>query len=177
MKHKIIIILCLILVSRPSLSQLALEGTFNDRFKTIQLDNGEIKYLKYNTEEQMVYIHNLDQSEWKKVRVPLPKEHLLDEIKSISQTTINKDTLIELIYSCVEYKRVINSDNPEIKDLKIQFTLNIINENGDMILKVSDSNEMEILGKEGKQKLLIYKHIGEGMDNKGQTLVYSLPEK
>jgi len=176
MKHKNIIILCLILVGKPAYSQLVFEGTFNDRFKTIQLDNGEVKYLKYNAGEQIVYIHNLDQSEWKKVYIPLPAEHILDEIKSVSQTTINRDTLIELIYSCVEYKKITDPDNPDLMNLQIQFTFNIINENGDMIIKVPDSNEIEMLEKNGRRNILIYRHISKGMNSEGQTLVYSLPK-
>jgi hypothetical protein len=46
-----------------------------------------------------------------------------------------------------------------------------------LILKVPDSNDVEIQSKNGKRKLLTYKHIGKGMDNSGQKLVFSLPEK
>ena len=177
MKSKVIIILVFVLINITGYSQLIYEGTFNDKFKTIQLDNGEIKFLKYNKEEQLVYIYNLDQTEWKKVRIPLPEEHLLDEIKSVTQTTFNKDTLVEMVYSCVEYQRISRQENSEITDLKIQFTLNIINEKGAMILKVPDSNDLEIFDKNGERSLLIYKHQVKGLDNLGQVLVYSLPEK
>ncbi len=177
MKPKITIIIILISIYASTYSQLILEGSFNDRFKTIQLDNGEIKYLKYDKEEQYIYIHNIDQTVWKKVRIPLPEEHLLDEIKSVTQTTLNKDTLVELIYSCVEYKKNEIGGNAVLGSLEVQFTLNIVNENGEMILKVPDSNEIELVGNNGNRKLLIYKHIGKGMLNRGQTLVYSLPEK
>jgi hypothetical protein len=176
MKTKVVIILIL-LISITGYCQVIYEGTFNDRFKTIQPDNGEIKFLKYNKEEQLVYIYNLDQTEWKKVHIPLPEEHLLDEIKSLTQTTFNKDTLVELVYSCVEYQRISRQENPDITDLKIQFKLNIINENGAMILKVPDSNDLEIFDKNGKRSLLIYKHLSKGLDKLGQTLVYFLPEK
>jgi hypothetical protein len=176
MKTKATMILILF-ISITGYSQLIYEGTFNDRFKTIQLDNGEIKFLKYNKEEQLVYIYNLDQTEWKKVLIPLPEEHILDEIKSVTQTTFNRDTMIEMIYSCVEFTRNENSENTILGTIEAQFTLNIINEKGEMILKVPDSNEMEILDTNGKKKLLIYKHIGRGIDDTGKTLVYSLSEK
>lgn len=167
MKTLMIIILLDVIINITGYSQLIFEGTFNDRFKTIQMDNGE----------QLVYIYNLDHTAWKKVRVPLPEEHLLDEIKSVTQTTFNKDTLVELVYSCVEYQRISSQENSDVKDLKIKFTLNIINENGEMILKVPDSNDLEIVDKNGKRSLLIYKQMGKGLDNLGQILVYSLPEK
>ncbi len=167
MKTLMIIILLDVIINITGYSQLIFEGTFNDRFKTIQMDN----------EEQLVYIYNLDHTAWKKVRVPLPEEHLLDEIKSVTQTTFNKDTMVELVYSCVEYQRISSQENSDVKDLKIKFTLNIINENGEMILKVPDSNDLEIVDKNGKRSLLIYKHMGKGLDNLGQILVYSLPEK
>jgi hypothetical protein len=167
MKTLMIIILLDVIINITGYSQLIFEGTFNDRFKTIQMDNGE----------QLVYIYNLDHTAWKKVRVPLPEEHLLDEIKSVTQTTFNKDTLVELVYSCVEYQRISSQENSDVKDLKIKFTLNIINKNGEMILKVPDSNDLEIVDKNGKRSLLIYKQMGKGLDNVEQILVYSLPEK
>ena len=176
MKRLIVTLIFLLILLIPGFNQLVFEGKYNDKYKRVHLDNGDIKLIAYDKKAQALYINNLDQSPWKKVIVKLPSEHLLDEIKSITQNTFNPDTLIELVYSCVEYKRVKDSYDPEKSTLQIQFTLNIINENGETILKVPDSNEMEIIDGEETRKLLIYRHIGTGMDTEGHTLVYTIPK-
>ena len=157
-----------------SFGQVKYEGTHDDGFKSFHLDNGEFKYARYDKSRQSVTVYNLDHSKWKTVMLPLPKEHYLDEIKSISEKTFNSDTLIELVYSCVEYH---SNNNLEATSeyVDIRFTLYIINEVGEMILKVEDSNDMKIIESNGNRKLLIYKHIGQGANRTGQIDVYSLP--
>jgi hypothetical protein len=154
--------------------QIKYEGTHDDGFKPFQLDNGEFKYARYDKSKQLVTVYNLDHSQWKTVMLPMPEEHYLDEIKSISEKTFNSDTLIELVYSCVEHHS--NNNLESTSDyVDIRFTLYIINEAGEMILKVDDSNDMRIIESNGNRKLLIYKHIGQGSNRTGEMDVYSLP--
>ena len=157
--------------------QIVHEGTHDDSFKTFQMDNGEIRYSIYNKLDQTVSVYNLDHSIWKKVHLPLPKEHTLDEIKNISQNTFNSDTLMELVYSCLEYDTTSELEDTNSNYVEIKFTLNIINENGELILKVPDSNDIRILESNGIRKLLVYKHVGQGFNRAGQIEVYSLPSK
>ncbi len=158
-------------------SQIIYEGTHDEGFKTFQLDNGEIIYTVYDKSEQSISIYDLDHSNWKTVSIPLPKGHFLDEIKYISQNVFNADSIVELVYSCVEYgtRSEIEGSNTNYVDLR--FTLNIINENGEMILKLPDSNDMKIVESNGIKKLLVYKHVGQGFNKSGQVEVYSLPDK
>lgn len=158
-------------------SQIVYEGTHDDGFKTFQMDNGEIKYTKYSKLDQTVSVYNLDHTIWKKVQLPIPKQHTLDDIKSISQNTFNSDTLMELVYSCVEYDTSSELEDAKSNYVEINFTLNIINENGELILKVQDSNDIKILESNGIRKLLVYKHVGQGFKRTGQIEVYSLPSK
>ena len=172
---RFIAVLLLTTLSTLGYSQIVYEGTHGDSFKTFQLDNGEIVYSKYNKAEQTVSVFTLDNSVWKKVQLPLPREHTLDEIKSISQNTFNSDSLVELVYSCVEYETRSELHSADSRYVDIHFTLNIINENGDLILKIPDSNDLKILESNGIRKLLVYKHIGEGFKKTGQIEVYALP--
>jgi hypothetical protein len=110
---------------------------------------------------------------WRTVKIPLPKYHILDELKNISVHTFNKDDLVELIYSCAEYSTNDDSENPTQPFYNVNFTLNIINEHGKSLLKVQDSNEMGIINSDGRNKLIIYKHIGKGVKAKDETLIYS----
>lgn len=68
----------------------------------------------------------------------------------------------------------MNYDNIEDEFEMIEFTLNIINEKGEVILKIPNSNEMEIIDSNGQKKLLIYKHYGEHFNAKDETIIYSL---
>lgn len=163
------------LIHISGLSQIIYEGTHDDGYKTFQLDNGEIIYAEYKKSEQSISIYNLDHSKWKTVSIPLPKDHFLDEIKHISLTEFNADTLIELVYSCVEYNSKHELEGSSESYVDLSFTLNIINENGELILKVPDSNDMKIVESNGVKKLLIYKHVGQGFKQSGQIEVYSLP--
>lgn len=154
-------------------AQLKYEGKIDSRYKTIQLDDDTYKYLKYNKEDKKVLIYNLDNSLWRTINLPLPENHLLDEIKDISVHTFNDDNFVELIYSCVVYNVPENIESPENGYVQIKFTLNIINEEGELILTVPDSNEMEIIEAEGEKKLLIYKHVGKHFSNEEETIIYS----
>ena len=173
----LILVALFTLIPFSGMSQIIYEGTHDEGFKTFQMDNGEIIYTVYDKFEQSISIYDLDHSKWKTVSIPLPKGHFLDEIKYISQNVFNADSIVELVYSCVEYdtRSEIEGSNTNYADLR--FTLNIINENGEMILKVPDSNDMKIVEANGIKKLLVYKHVGLGFNKSGQIDVYSLPDK
>lgn len=173
MKLTTLILGCLVLISTQLYSQIEYEGTIDSKFKTFLLDDGSLKYVKYNKKEEKILIYNLNNSLWKTVKLPLPQFHLLDEIKHISIKTLNNDNQVELIYTCIIYD-LHNEDIVEDGIEILEFTLNIINENGETLLKVSNSNEIEIIESGGKKKLLIYKHVGEHFSGKDKTLVYSL---
>jgi hypothetical protein len=84
---------------------------------------------------------------------------------------------MELVYSCIEYDTTSALEDTDSNYLEIKFTLNIINEKGELILKVPDSNDIRILESNGIRKLLVYKHVGQGFKRTGQIEVYSLPSK
>ena len=154
-------------------AQLKFEGEVDSRYKTYQLDDGSFKYVIYDKKQEVLTIFNLDNTIWRTVKLPLPKYHVLDELKHISVHTFNDDDLVEIIYSCAIYGSNSEYEDPMQGFYTVEFTLNIINENGEHLLKVPDSNEMKILDSNGEKKLIVYKHIGKGFDAKDKTLIYS----
>lgn len=173
MKTGTIITGLLLILSVNLSAQLKYEGTLDSRYKTIQIDDGAVRYIKYNKDEKKVLIYNLDNSLWRSINLPLPKNHFLDEIKNISSHTFNDDDFVEIVYSCVVYNvsDKIKSSNDDY--IIVEFTLNIISESGESILKIPGSNEMEIIETEEEKKLLIYKHIGKHFGNDAETIIYS----
>lgn len=175
MKTIILIIVGVSLIVSTAFSQLKQEGKLDGKYKTLQVDNGEVKYLKYNKKETTLQIFNLDNSIWKTVKLPLPKGQHLDEIKMVSINTFNKDALVEIMYTSYDFNYSYEIENTDDFPAEIHFTLNLINENGNVLLEVPDSNDMEIFDANGTKKLVVYKHNGEAFDEMDQTLVYSLP--
>lgn len=141
--------------------------------RTIELDNGEVKFYHFSKINSTVSIYNFDNSIWKTVKLPLPKSHRLDEIKLISMSTFNKDTLAEVLYTCTS-----NSISGFAEDLveTTNYTLNLIDETGKVLFKEPDCNNLQIVDSKGIKKLLIYKNSREGTNAKVQTIVYGLPE-
>ncbi|MBL4561359.1 MAG: hypothetical protein JKX79_10290 [Labilibaculum sp.] len=175
MKANILITILLLFMSTIGFTQIEYEGKIDSKYKSIKMDNGSIKYVKYDKKNQTIFIYNIDNSLWKSVKLPLPENHFLDEIKLISQITFNKDEKVELVYSCVEYLAPENYEDPSQSFVNINFTLNVITETGESLLKVDSSNEMEIIHTKGQTKMLIYKHVGESFNNNDETLIYNLP--
>ena len=66
---------------------------------------------------------------------------------------------------------------PNLSDKFITFTLNIINENGNILLKEEDSNNYEFLESNGVKYFYVYKHIGNGFGAERETVIYSIPQK
>lgn len=176
---KIIIIVLALIFSFffQSFSQLEFEGVINSKFKTIHLENGEIKYYNFNTKTKEINFYNLDNSLWKSIKIPLENNHFFEEIIMISQNTINPDPKIEIIYTCLKYNFNPIEEDPEPENNAVQFTLNIINESGQKLLSVPNSHEMKLTSENGKNKLLIFKNVGKGFQNDSEILVYALPNK
>ncbi|RZT91304.1 hypothetical protein EV201_3118 [Ancylomarina subtilis] len=175
MKATAITVLLVLFFCFTGFSQIKYEGKMDSKYKSIKLEDGSFKYVKYDKKNQTIYIYNLNNTLWKKVKLPLPENHFLDEVKLISQKTFNKDEEVELVYSCVEYTMSDNYEDPAEEYFKINFTLNVITESGESLLRVENSNEMEIITTEGGVKMLVYKHVSERFNNGDETLIYNLP--
>jgi hypothetical protein len=164
-----------VLLQISSYGQVEYEGTLVNESNQIVLDNGEIKYTRYHKAEKTMVIYNSDHSEWKSVTLPLPRQLYFDELKSISTNVFNSDPLIELVYTCVEY-RSNNELEGTTNYVDVAHKLFVINEEGALVLEVENSNHMEIMDNNGTRKLWVYKQNEEGKDRKEQVAIYSLPD-
>ncbi|MCU4173975.1 hypothetical protein [Carboxylicivirga sp. N1Y90] len=173
MKLNIFVLILIQMLMIESYGQLKYEGTMDSDYKTLTMEDGSMKYVIYNKREQTVNLHNLDKTLWKSVSLPLPRHHFLDEIKHISMHTLNKDNLLEIIYSCTILTHHDFDPNNEVEFRKIDFTINVINEKGTVILKVPNSNDIKLINSDNNKKLLIYRHSSERIGHGDETLVYS----
>lgn len=172
MKTIIISFTIYIVISISALAQLSYEGKTDSRYKIFQLEDGSLKYTMYDKKQKHILIYNLDHTLWRTVEIPLPKWHFFEEIKHISQFTLNQDELVEVIYSCSVYGSTLNEEDPEGEFL-YDNTLNVINDLGETILKVEGASEMKILEANNKSRLLVFKHTGKSDHRKRETLVFS----
>jgi hypothetical protein len=175
MKTMIITMIFIVLLSAEGISQIKLERTVASKYKLIQMDDGANRYVEYNVEKKTIYIYNLDHTLWRSIHLLIPKNHHLDDVKLVSQNVFNKDDLVEVVYSCVEYIVPENNEDPAVDFDRVKFTLNITNEIGKTLLRVEDSNEMEIVRSTDISNLLVYRYIDDGFGGDNQTLIYQLP--
>jgi len=156
---------------------LKFEGVINSKYKTIQLDNGELKYYYFDSKNEVLTINNLDNTLWKSIKLPIEKDHFFDELLMVSQSIINPDKKIEIVFTCIKYMFWGIEEDPESSSDRVQFSLNISSEDGKQLLSVSNSQYMKIATSNGHNKLLIYKSIGRGFIDDNEILVYALPQK
>ena len=173
----IILFLNLIVLSIPGFSQLTYEGSVNSKYKTIQLDDGSIKYFDFNSTNNELNFNNIDGSPWKRIKISLKRNEYFDEILLVSQYTINPDSSIEVAYTTTTFvSQPPNHENPEAGGNRIDYTLNIINEKGISLLSIPNSHALKLSSTNGKNKLLIYTGTEHSFRSDGEILVYTLPE-
>lgn len=170
------LIISLALLFNAGFSELLKENSIDGRDKIMELDSGENKYINYNEKEQSLNILNLDQSVWKTVKLQLPKGHFLDEVKLISTNVFNNDYLLEVLYTSMVYDYSINNENPAENEKFITKTLNVINENGEVLLKEEKIKDYTITKIDKNKKLFVYRNVGDGFNKKTETLIYNIPE-
>ena len=162
---KRLLLFLLLLVSFNSFAQITLEHSyFNSAVTRIKLENSGEKYyaLTYATNELVFY--NSDHTLWKTIVLPatIPNSTIplffppRVEIINVSETKINTDTNIEVIF--VYYKTDTN-----VKDCKI------ISENGTTLLTINNISSVELSVISGLSDKLIATGTTE-------TKVYSIPE-
>lgn len=170
----LIMFLGLMLIGSTVFSQLVKEVVITDNFKKLNLDGSETKFIKYQEKEKTLSIYNLDHSIWKTVELPLPKGHFLDEIKLISTNYFNEDNFIEIMFTSAVYNYSYNYENPAGDEQFVTYTLNIINEKGEVLLVEEEMEDYEILESDENNKLVVYKQNSNALDNKSQTVVYAI---
>ncbi|NQU85216.1 MAG: hypothetical protein HQ541_05600, partial [Mariniphaga sp.] len=145
----LIISIGLVLIVSTGFTQLIQENVIDEKVKILQLDNGIIKYIKYQEKTKVLNILNLDRSIYKTVDLPLPKGHFLNEVKLISTNIFNKDPLVEILYTSVVYDNSFNDENPFYQGDFMTSTLNLINEKGEVLLSEEEIDDYAIVESKG----------------------------
>lgn len=83
---------------------LTLENTFVSNVYRINLEISGPKYYVYDLSSNHIQIYNTDFTLWKSIYVPLPSTTypnyiLYSNVKDISETTVNDDSLIEFVHN------------------------------------------------------------------------------
>ncbi len=177
MKTIVLIISIVLLVSFQSFSQLEFEGTIKSNFKAIQFEDGEMKFYNFDPKSQNIKFYNLDNSLWKTIQLPLDKNHYFEELLLVSQNTINTDDEIELVYTSIEYNYTHVEEDPNDDNDLVRYTLNIVNESGQKLLTVPNSQRLKLSSSNGINKLLVYKGAEFAFRDDSEILVYALPIK
>lgn len=173
--QRLLLLVAFSMLSMFGYSQIQYEGTHDDDLESFQLDNGETKYARYSKSEKTISLYNVDLSEWKTVQLDIPKRFSFDDLKSITVNVFNADELIELAYTCAEYRS--NSDiETTSNNVHINYTLYIINEEGELVFEAENGNGMKIVDSNGTRKLMVYKQTGHGSFKKEHIDVYALPD-
>ncbi|MFO7671973.1 MAG: hypothetical protein R6W31_20110 [Bacteroidales bacterium] len=156
--------------------QISYEGTLDRGLNAVLLDNDETKYASYHKSEKIMRVYNEDFSEWKSFPLNIPANFYFDELKSISVKVFNTDRLVELAYTCIEY-RTSNNLESTTNYVDEVYTLFVVNEDGKTVMESENSKDIKIVDSNGKRKLLVFKQTGDGKDGlREQVDVYSLPE-
>ncbi|SFC68388.1 Por secretion system C-terminal sorting domain-containing protein [Flexibacter flexilis DSM 6793] len=115
--------------------QFALEHTYSKPITRIKLINGEEKYCQYDypLTSKEVNIYNANHTLRKTITLSPPEGYSPLTIQSITQTTINSDTLLEIMYHCLDSAYIGTSSI-------LKYRLIIANENGDSLFETAGIN-------------------------------------
>lgn len=174
MVRTIILILAISVNISQVYPQLTYEGKYDTNLKSIQMEDGSVKYLRLDTKSDKLLIFNIDHTLWKEIKLFIPKDHFIDEVKLISQIIFDKDDQYEVLYTCYTFENKPGLESPESINSKHLFTLKIVNESGIELLKVENASDYKLLQLNGINKLLIFISDKGGFRTNNYTEVYSL---
>jgi len=155
------LLLCL---SSFSFAQFELEHTYNENEVTrVKLEIDGEKYYLVNKATSQADFYNADHSFWKSIPLPAPPQiDFLGEVRiwNVSQTKINADSNIEIIYSYYNLEQAPNNI----------YITKVISENGAVLLSVNNGLQASLSEIEGlPTKLIVF-------DYQNTSKVYSFPE-
>lgn len=150
---KKILLLLLLLSSLLSFGQFELEQTYyyTRGVQRIVLENSGEKYFYVNYQTGTIQLFNADHTPWKTIDVTLPADNYSFYVSNISETLINPDDNLEIIYGTYSA--------PGIRRSKI------VNEQGTVLLSEDNCYSFSVDKKQGMETKI--------MSSTG--VVYSLP--
>lgn len=124
-----VLIVTLFFLSGICKSQISLEHSFLASSKytnasVVNLSHSGYKYVVQDEINYTVKLYNLNHSFWKTIPLNIPVGYTIIQVRDISETLFNLDTLLELAYSYYRTQPTID------------FVYKIINENNNILLTI-----------------------------------------
>ncbi len=149
-----------------TLPSLSLEKAYDSSVSRVILENsGEKYYTSQNPSDNQVKIYNSDHTLWKTIDLSTDNPFISNNVttvSSISESKINPDASIEVIYTYGTGLLIIGTE----------FSSRVINENGDILLDADFVRNLQINEINGLSNKII-SYSGSGQWNTGGS-VYSL---
>lgn len=152
-------------------AQLSYEGKLDANMNIFQLKDGTIKFHKVDSGQKKLLVFNADNSLWKSIDLHIPEGHFIDDLKIIINAPIKNKNQFNVLFTCYYFENYPLEDVTKGFASQV-FTLNVIDENGNFLLKIADASEYKLLSVNGNNKLLVYKTENMGFENKGHIEIY-----
>nr|NQU90293.1 hypothetical protein [Bacteroidota bacterium] len=171
MKKFLIITQILLFSVAIGFAQISYEGKLDANMNIFQLKDGTLKFYKVDPEKKKLLVFNADNSLWRSIDLLIPKGHFIDGIAIINTASIENENQLYIVFRCYP-QRIYPTE--EISDFfsKQIFTVNVIDENGNFLLKIPQTNEYRLLSVNGNNKLLVYKTENMGFKSKSHIEIY-----
>lgn len=135
----------LLLLSIIVKAQFALENTYTSFTQRTKLEISGEKYYRLNIATNEAILYNSNHTLWKTIDLPLPAGSSVNSILHISETTLNTDASLEVIYN--------------YSFTGTEYGSRIVNENGSILLTVENSDRIEVSILNGlSTKLIAYEN-------------------
>lgn len=141
---RFICFLAILMAGMLSNAQISLEHKYGNTYiDRIALGYDGIKYVKQVLTNNRLELYNSDHSLWKIIDLPVPVGAGVDRVFHISQTQMNADSLIEVIYVWDKYIGPLRTDG------------GVVFNGVDTLLLVPNANELELTQTcNGKRKII-----------------------
>ena len=170
----IILIIAAALISFTSYSQINLNNTLKSGVNITEISDGNYKYYTVDEKQNIVKFYNLDNTDWKTVKLNVPDDAWLDEVLHISTNKIDENEQIEIVYTT--YYETYSDVFEDVESIVYENNnLIIINEEGEELLSIKGGNSFSIINdkKEGT-KILIDIYNNNELFTESYTKIYDV---
>ncbi|MEE4260324.1 MAG: hypothetical protein V2I62_11220 [Bacteroidales bacterium] len=176
MKKVLLIIQILLVATDIGFAQVSYEGKLDANMKAMQLSDGTLKFFKLDPDENKLLVFSTDNSLWKSINLPVPKGHSIDEITIIKGVSDEDGQQLTILFTCFYHRTYPIEDVSRFHSRQI-FTVNVIDESGNFLLKVPEASDYKLLSTNGNNKLLVYKTQPDGLKSKRLLEVYGFDDQ
>ena len=151
-------------------AQVTLEHMYDNSLTSTKINTADYKYFLMDVTKSECRIYDLDHILWKTIRIKLPSNYYLYDMKFVTQNLFNSDDLIELWYSAYEWVST-GTDTGYYR-----YISKIMDENGTDLVSVTGGAAAFIIPTGEKiYKLAIYAYDNSVWPGSVKTYIYSIP--